>query len=98
MNRIYCFKWHQQEGMYLYCKLYANRQPPAQETINLSHPQPIIDFHEFDLTHIKSQLLLSELFESTTLIECWEYQAAYKQVTSQVFDLYINGEKQTFDF
>jgi len=98
MYRILCFKWCYRKGIYHYCKLYADRQPPAQELLNFSKQQPIIDFFEFDLTDTDSQMLYKELFESSTPIECWEYQAAYRQATSQDFDLYINGQKQIFTF
>ncbi len=98
MYQILCFKWRYREGVYHYYKLYASRQPPAQELLNFSKGHPIIDFFEFDLTDTDSQMLYSDLFEASTPIECWEYQAAYQRATSQAFDLYINGRKQIFKF
>ncbi|MDO1451522.1 hypothetical protein Q0590_34940 [Rhodocytophaga aerolata] len=96
MDHVLCFKWCYREGIYHYCKLYASRQPPAQVVVNFSKPDPIIDFFEFNLRDPDSQLLYSDLFESSTPIECWEYEAAYRRATSQEFDLYINGRKQRF--
>jgi hypothetical protein len=98
MHQLIYFKWYQSEDRWLYVKFYANRQPPAQEAINFFTNRPVIDFQEINLSETAGQIMYSALFESTTPIECKEYEAAYQQATSEVFDVYINGQKQIFDF
>lgn len=98
MYRILYFKWHLSDDVCHYAKLYTDRQPPAQEVLNFLSNRVVIDFFEFDLTDSNSQLLYSELFASTTPIECGEYQAAYQRAFTHAFDLYINGQKQSLKY
>ncbi len=92
--KTYYFKRHQRDERWHHYKMLVDRDPPARETVDFLHPEPIIDFADYDQLSAVGRIEYEALWEVGERIEASEYEAAYRRATAGEFALYINGRRQ----